>query len=1609
MKKVLAMLFAGCMVLQTWLGVSMPVYAADSGMKTEASANETQSVLDVEVRSSRLFPYQGKVTVQVSGDGGETKKTELDFSDPSEISRTARFDVLAGKCKVTVQAEKYADYTQEVQVGEGWITKIAVCSAKTESQAAPGWIRIGDVNRDRIVDQKDADAIINSVRTDPKNAAADLNGDGKTDMADLQCAVQSMGESRQSQTEKLGFVRSVRTADGTVVTGGSMDDFLNNAGAVTLQTGNEEAISRENPVTMDFVLAQDAQAAVPIEGIAIKAPTAADEDGYVFSEITDGEASVVYTDEKGEEQELSLSLANESSERRQKTVSDERAGAAEQEPAMVRYALSRAGTKVRVEPDGSLVLNFGSQIAVKRVTIRITGTKKNEPLVNIAKVEFVNNMEERIGTPQLDIPTLSAPASENEGLLVSWNAQSNITGYEVYVHGPVKKQTENETQIVRVSGIQHRISSINDKPLKNFEQYTIKVRSVNGDWCSPWSNEQIGVPKPGSLPAPPDGVSVTGGYRSISVSWKDMDDSNGYMVYYKKDQETEYRPVKEGFSQTVEGTGKIDDTRYVISGLEDDTEYSVYVIGWNELGWGKPSLTALTRTKNIEPPILPDYKLLNTSNGEGKVSAHIADASYGGSGGAHMVGSALDTEPRTAWGLVDNDYASYWAKEDWDDGCAYPTADKGMTITLDQDYQMNYMAYAAADQVVRLDYVRVGYWTQEDSSTEKNVGARLIEKRDKNDHPFYIIKFDETITANKVHLSFGRASVRATMMVGEIRFYTYDPLEDDIMGVYRDEMHTTLRDDVTAETIDALEARLETPDSESGEKHPLYNELKLELKTAREILAANLAPAYEVDNRITARKDGHLGFGGLNAWQPLGKTVNAGESLLVYVGHNAKRTGDAAELQLVFSQQHAESGSVARAVNLKVGRNEITVPQVTTNDFERGGQVYAAYTGNNASDQYAIRISGGSDIPVLSVFGKTEEERMAAIETYVQQLESYVGTIEEKHGTQHANTVNERYTEYDQTNCILNTTDIMMREMMYSVPATQVWAGIKNAENKAVKLDNALKAMEKTMTLFYQHKGLSDAAGTQNGNNALPAQHLNIRYMRMFAGAFMYAAGNHIGIEWGSTTLTSGPNDWSGFGWGIAHEIGHNINQGAYAVAEITNNYFAQLLTGKRRYDPAKVYDKVTSGTTGRASNVFTQLALYWQLHLAFDNNADDRHIYENYEDQFNNLFFARMDTYSRNPGKAPQTGLVLNSDHDQNLMRLACAAANKNILPFFVRWGMTPDEDTLAYAEKYGEADKKALYYADEDARDYRVANPEETENILNQDAVSETSVTADSNRVEITIETGRDKDLILGYEISRSMISNGAKETEVVGFVPIDREADATVYIDTVLSINNRVMEYEVRAVDKYLNYSNVKTAGSVKIETDGILEKTAWTVETNMTSEDDTGIEPDEEDPDSGYNENSPGNVEEKKRNSIERILDNDRTAAGTYNGNSDGAAVITVDMHKTREVTALKYQGSALESVTVEVSADGQNWIKVKENYAGINGTDEKTIWFDSVSEDVRDKWIGTYDARFVRLTIPQAGAISIVKRPAKCEKFLCQKSYSFQGFQPFLTKELNCEK
>ena len=1567
MRKKIAIILTGCLLLQSFTGFAVPAQSAyaktaDAGIFSEVqpakglpserkAARNTAGSLEIEVHP--FLGYTGKVTIECNG---ETKA--LNFANKPASLMAGFKNVASGEQVVTVKAEKFATYTQYVTVESGWTHRLLLCASKmnTKEGAALGWLQAGDVNGDGMVNREDTDSLLKLIHYNTANKNYDLNNDGKTDIADLQMAVQNIGEKPQeSLVEKQWMSLEAAPASGTSVLAGDASDLLNNKG-VTLAPAAQGEISGSNPVGLEFILAEDGSdvPAPKIGGIRILSPFV-QENGMTVSDIVTGEA--VLELENGQTE--AFSLKNQDSTRKSGKASLKTAARA---------------ASIKTEPDGSLVLDFGGQIAVKRVMIQITGTRKDKKLADIAKVEFVNNMDKRIPAPELSIPVLSEPKSGNEQLSVSWTAQSNVTGYELFVEGPAGKSGKVINDTVKVTGNSCIISSIQTESLVNFECYKVKVRSVNGDWKSPWSDEQTGIPEPQAKPASPDNVKVTAGRNFLHVTWKDMDDASGYMVYYKKNSETgsDYQPAVAGFvpDEKTGGTGIISENSYKIENLSEDTEYSVYVTGWNALGWGTPSLKSVGKTKNSNPPELPNYKVLNTSMGTGKVSAHIVSADYGGHGGAKMVESPLDTKAKSALGLVDNNYSSYWLKNDWDDGVAYPANDRGMNITLDASYKMNFMAFAAYDETLSLSTVRIDYWNANDN-TQHSVGARLLRKMDSNENPYYIVKFDNAVTANKIRLCIGTENMRGEMKVGEIRFYHYDSLEDEIMGLYMDEMHSTLRSDVTASTIDALERRLEQLDSESGEKHPLYSELILELNTARDILNNKPSPSYEVINQITGKKDGHLGFGGLNSWQPLGKTVYAGEALVVYVGHNTKRTGDATNLNLVMTQYHAESGSLAKSTaSLKVGRNEITVPQVADKDFERGGQLYVAYSGNNASDKYAVRVLGGSDIPVLNVYGKTGTDRTNAIRAYIDSLEKHAANIEAEHEKVHKNGAKAVNYDYDQKNCILNATDIMMEKMMYSLPATKVWEPLSSKDDKVKALDISLQAMEDTMALFYQHKGLSGSAGTERGNNALPSQHLNIRYMRMFAGAFMYASGNHIGIEWNSTGLAGSAEGIRSFGWGIAHEIGHDINQGAYAVAEVTNNYFAQLLTGKERYTYENVYKKVTSGTVGRASNVFTQLALYWQLHLAFDDNKNDHAVYDNYEDQFNNLFFARVDTYARNPEKAPKEGLALDGGTDQNLMRLACAAANQNILPFFERWGMVADEATAAYAEKYGEPYTKAIYYVDKDARDYRVDHPDEAGTVKGREVITAANVSAVSNKVQVTVDTEEDTELILGYEIIRSMTGNGVTESKVVGFQPVSKDGGKTVFTDTISTINNRVMSYSVKAVDKFLNYSAVADAGQVKIQTDGILDKSQWTVSTNMLSPDDTELEVDDNDPDSGYDAENPESVEAKKEHSIDRVIDNDQETSYHGTAQESGSAEIMLDLHEIKEVTALKYSGSLLSSVKIEISTDGNTWTTVKE-VTGLDGTaGQADVWFDSVNGSERDKWIGTYDARYVRLAIGQ---------------------------------------
>lgn len=1539
--------------LQASIQSSVPaVHAVKKAVAEQPSGEVSTEWLDAFVQSraagavsitlANVLPMYRDVNVTATAtatnnDSGKVNKVQTTLQAGTDSTDLFIGGLADGSYTLRLQVAGFEDYVQELEVkgnilylyvGTGMVSLDGINYEQGDTH--PGLFLVGDVDGDGEITQSDKDAILDAASGKQVQGLTDLNGDGRTDILDLQYYafaqhVKNDGiDTTASVTESIApDAAAVKVNDENTIVTGDIADLLTGNGGLTFSTANEEPVSEDNPVEIGISFQNEdmaqAETGLTMEQVVIETGDVGIESGTLIVETEDG---VKY---------FQIGTA----------------------------AVAVAAYSARSAEGSSIVIGLGGQVAVKKVIIRVTAAAKGASLVDISKVEFLNGMENRIPEPEMDIPQNVKAQGADKSFTLTWDNSKNVTGYEVEI------THDGETETVRTAGNTLKVSTFAGKELVNKEIYSVRVQAVNGAWRSGFTSAVEAVPKLAGRPDAPDYLKATGAYRKLKLTWKDMDDTDSYCVYYRVKGDAEYTKIS-----GIEGS------TYEITGLADKTVYEVYVTGVNELGESAASLVSEAETTMVIPAQLPKYNMINEPQGEGELTAHIVSATHPR---GSMVNSPLDEEGTdSALGIVDNNYNSYYYVADWDEGGAYPADNKGIYFTFDAKYKMNYIAFAEPEDTASYAGASL-YWYEDDHKTNHAATiAGVLQKTDANGRKYYVIKLSKPIESDMIRVGFTRYGAYRSITISEVRFYYYDSLEDDVLALYADDLHTTLKDGTTAETIAALQKRLDTVDEKSGEYNPERESIQKELDNAKGLLDTKLGDVIEISSEITATKDGHLGISGLNAWQPLGVSAASGEQVTIYVGHNTKKTGDTAQLKLIATQYHAESGTVKTEVaTLKVGRNEVTIPKLQSLSAESGGALYVAYTGNNENDRYAVRVSGGVNIPVLNLYGVTNDtEREEKIYSYVEALEEHVANIEEIHDTVHEAAGNDTGAarEFDEQNCIAGATDIMLDKMMYSVSAKMLLAGLGNGTTKerADKLSVSLTAMDEMMELFYQHKGLTNEEGA-GASDRMPSEHLNIRYMRMFAGAFMYAAGDHIGIDWNSVSglssavpITSDDGKYKGgllFGWGIAHEIGHNINQSAYSIAEITNNYFAQLTTARDtnesvRWKYADVYEKVTSGTKGASPDLAVQLAMYWQLHLAYDRGYNFK-TYDTHEEQMKNLFYARVDSYARNVDNAPApkgVTLTLGTDKNQNFMRLACAAAGKDLTEYFVRWGMEPDEGTLEYAGQFP-AEERAIYYITDEARVYEIENG--TDNTIKNSAViSDTSSVKigknAANEVVLTINSSVDADILLGYEITRIMYENGQEVREVAGFAVPDAGASAAEWKDYVSTVNNRVVAYEVTAVDKFGYRPKAENIGSVRIEHDGSLDKSMWTVTTNMKSGADTTVDATEKNP-----------CEPEEKPAVLGVIDNDYDS--TYTGAANGAdAYITISLNRTSAVSALKYTSPDADGITayrIEVSEDGADWKTVAEG-TFKEGTTSNTVYFENEN---KDPWVATYDVAYVRIT------------------------------------------
>lgn len=1535
MRKKIAIVLTAVLVLCA----SFVVYGAEAGnLLTNGGQTQDMGQVDVSIGGALILGQDTEFTVKLTNAQNELVSSQkLSLGRDNAKAGRVSFERLAeGDYTVTVSGERFAQYVQKVSVKNGTAYAVNLTTGflggmNYEAGAAhPGVLIIGDVNGDGKTDAADKTELVNAIEAGAPAGLTDLNGDGVVDLVDLEYLAKGYehGKDIAAAVDRFVPAAAITASQGkNTVMEGDPEALLRNQGSVTLKPAGGGAISDSSPVEMEFDVQGQAGTA-PVDGIIIG--TGGD------NSITKATITVVYS-EGGVDKTETLPFMEG-----------------------VDFLLKdSASFRAEQDRDGSIRLHLGSQVAVKKVTLTIMGMKNNN-LAEISKVEFVNGMEERIPEPEMDIPMNLTPSVGSNRISLSWDTCVNVTGYEVLICLGDKQ----ETVLTAKNSVD--ITSFGGKKLENYQEYQLRVQSVNGTWRSGYGDVVTATPVPNGRPDKPDNVSAIGEYRSVIVSWKKMDDTLTYNLYWKESSSGEYTKIE-----------NISANSYTLTeNLKDLTEYTVYVTGVNDFGESGPSLPAAARTKDSNPPVMPKYNLINVGE-KGEKSAHIVNASMFGS----MKDSPLDTEAGSAWGTVDHDPASYYLKGSWDDGGYNPVgaglnAKNGLLYEFDQAYKMDTIAFYTQPLIPGepdYSYVKAVYWDEGGQRVDlKNVP--LQKKTDAEGRKYYVIKLPAAVTTNKLQFGLARALASGNVTVTEVYFYYYDELMDEIMGLYTDDLHTVLRPEVTQGTIDALRTKINTKDEVSGEYHPDRELLELELQTAEAILKdQKLKDPVEIHCGITTNDVGR-GFGGLNAWQPLGVTAAAEEEIIVYVGHATKKTGEDAQMQLVATQYHSEASNMFTAVaGLKIGPNKVSIPKIwTTAGFESGGALYVQYTGGNLNDRYAVRVSGGVQVPRLDLYHVTDQaERLERTEAFVRELETYVAQMDQKHQEVHQNSGNSNIAmAYDERNCILGAGDILLDTMMLSLPLKQIWegAGSGSADEKAARILSSMDAVEGMMDLFYQHKGLNENAA--QALDQYPKGHLNIRYQRMFAKAFMYASGNHIGIEWPETAGMMGgipvSSDSEGryvsgryFGWGIAHEIGHCINQGTYAVAEVTNNYFAVLAQAHDddstvRFQYKNVYEKVTSGAKGPAPNVFTQLGMYWQLHLAYDKGYNYK-TYESHQDQLANLFFARVDSYSRDASKAPAPGgiaLAKAGDRDQDLMRLCCAAAQKNILEFFERWGMTPNQETRSYAAQFPQ-ETRAIYYASDNARVYSLANGSSA---LGEggtveavgDGVSAAIDAVAGNQINITLGSKNiPGDSVLGYEITRCTISGGDVTKEAVGFVTADQNA----FTDTVY-MNNRALWYEVTVIDKWLNRSAAKVLEPLKVENDGCLDKSSWSVSAeNLTAAEGT---------EGMGDENSP--CEPEKEDPALKTIDGDVNTL--YTATAGENAQIVLEFNRTLTVAGFKYtaaEGTAPGEYEIQVQTGG-NWIT--PDFVRAAEGKVSAVYFRN--DD--GKYVSTYAATAVRLIL-----------------------------------------
>lgn len=1534
-----------------------------------------------------------------------------------------------------------------------------------------GAILFGDINKDGKVNQVDYDIVLENVSLN--KLEYDLNRDGKVTITDLSYIKKNMnkiqGKAIVEDTAPIIDLNTAKVETTTQMVGGkvpvegqsivgSPKELLTDEGVVQVSMPVGKEISEETPAMISLDLGSGSRNnAVTMEQIVIKGGDNGPKKGIVSVD--------------GVEYPYNL-----------------------QDKIGAKNARYKANSQ-------DIVIDLGKQISVSQITISITETTQNDRnLAEIAKIEFLNNVYKELPKPEMNIPQIKeiktyTPVG-NEKMEVFWNYENNVTGYEIKLEEIDEKGNINGNPRI----FKTTTNNLTIRDIKAYARYRVSIQSLNGEWIGGYkvaTDEDIdGIPEnidpdtiasgqyvptqfspdgiveimvvPETKPEPPEGISIKGRYKSLEVNWKKHNSAQSFDVYYRQQgMRSEYIKANKDPIKNA--------TNYTIGELEDGKTYEVKMTATNHLGTSGLSKGYIGATSSIQVPNSPNYNLINLPNGVNELTKHIEKVEFPKSADNGHI-DIFDEDS-----VVDNDYSTAWTIDDWDAG---QYSKRGPIITFDKEYTIDTVALISRlDNLGASPYMaNIGIYNEE---TEKWEYKQATVQNLNNNGRYTLLKLDEPITGKKIQIN---PSVYGgnKLSISELKFYNYDGIEKDIKNLFKDDLQIELRTStpVTQQEIDELKNRLNTKDPNTDEYHPQKDTLLKELKIAEDILQdKNISEkVIEIDPNIN---NAGTNIGYSNDWQSLGYSVKSGDTINIYLATNEPNR----EINLAYEQHYGESGAFLskERIVLKPGKNTIQIDKLQDLNVEKGGNLYVKFPySGDFNTKIKIRVSGAEEIPHLNLnnlledvnylannSGNNSDEKVKVVKDKIRDYILYLKNHVDKLPSMYPSTVSEDdmnnniYT-YDEKTSVLNSTNIEGDRFTLTLPATQVYKGISkgiegNIEAQVDRMYNNVLAWEQMIQITNAKKGVYEneyVAGDLNNDgvidnkdrdyynkNRAPKNRVNIKYQRMFIGAFMYASGHHVGIEYGSSGEMLGgvpyKFDENGkitnadeaqlFGWGIGHEIGHKADIAKRTYSETTNNILALIAQTFDDKDSSRleengyenIYDKVTSGSVGVSQDVFVRLGMFWQLHLAYENNYTYEMLKNNNDaEPSNDSYFAKMNRAYRDTNAET-------NDKDQLLIRRASDAAGKDLRGFFASWGLVADESTRIYLQQKfpnpEDKETKKIQYLNDNARRKRleaneinnqslITMEEGTEVVANFDDGIQPNSVVNGNSIKINLNVNKGHEKILGYEIVRSdgnYHDSSDNLTKVkyrpVGFVEAGSDGSA-VFEDSIAPINNRVLDYKIIAYDYNLNPTNEFELGAIKLSHDGTLNTDKYSFKTNTISDEDKHDE-----------NNSHGPIQHQ---AINNIKDNDDSTI--YKGrkmtkveydkdnhkdpdiNISEDPYVVVDMNESKNIVGLKYTKpqdivkkfslkglfsknkssetvyNSIDRYEIYVSNDNKNWTKAaqgnfkfgQETLGGNKDAENVArVMFNDKVDGSGDK-LWAYDAKYVKLVAKGATNISI---------------------------------